>query len=322
MARTSKKEGALVISTMERPETKEQERTASAAQDVPQAPSAAGGSAQEERSAYTPKEKPQDSAPLAGKPVFELEDVAVSYGKVCALAGVTMDVPKGQVTALIGPSGCGKTTLLRCFNRMNDEVGNVTVEGSFRFHGEEINSKQVDPVALRMRVGQVFQRPNPFPMSIYDNIAFGPRLQGEHRKHVLDDIVEESLRGSALFDEVKDILKKHAFELSGGQQQRLCIARALATKPEVLLMDEPCASLDPISTKQIEDTVIGLKGSTTVIIVTHSMTQAHRVSDQTAYLLRESMERPAELVETGPTEQVFCAPHDDRTYAYINGEFG
>jgi len=253
---------------------------------------------------------------------FELADVSVAYGAETALAGVSMSIEPCSVTALIGPSGCGKSTLLRCLNRMNDEVGNVTVGGRILLDGVSIYSKEVDPVELRMRVGQVFQKPNPFPMSIYDNVAYGPRTHGVRNRHELDELVEQSLRRAALWGEVKGVLKKHAFELSGGQQQRLCIARALATEPEVLLMDEPASALDPISTQQIEDTISVLKDSVTIVIVTHNMQQAARISDRTAFMLRDSMERPAELVEIGDTKMMFTNPGDKRTEAYITGRFG
>jgi len=253
---------------------------------------------------------------------FELRDVSVTYGTEMAVAGVSMSIPPQSVTALIGPSGCGKSTLLRCLNRMNDELGNVTVGGQILLDGVNVNDKAVDPVELRMRVGQVFQKPNPFPMSIYDNVCYGPRTHGIRKRAELDALVEDSLRRAALWKEVKDSLKKHAFELSGGQQQRLCIARALATGPEVLLMDEPASALDPISTQQIEDTIAQLKSAVTVVIVTHNMQQAARISDQTAFMLRDSMERPAELVEMGETKVMFTNPHDKRTEAYITGRFG
>jgi len=253
---------------------------------------------------------------------FDLDDVSVSYGKEVALAGVTMHVPTHAVTALIGPSGCGKSTLLRCLNRMNDEIGGVKVGGRVLLDGVNINTREVDPVELRMRVGMVFQRPNPFPMSIYDNVVYGPRTQGIRKRAELDCLVEESLTRSALWSEVKGSLKKHAFELSGGQQQRLCIARALATRPEVLLMDEPASALDPISTQQIEDTITELKPSVTIVIVTHNMQQAARISDQTAFMLRETMETPAHLIEVGETKAMFTTPHDKRTEAYITGRFG
>jgi len=253
---------------------------------------------------------------------FTLTDVSVAYGREVVIEGVDMYIPPRAVTALIGPSGCGKSTLLRCLNRMNDELGNVRVGGTITLDGQPIMGKTMDPVELRMRVGQVFQRPNPFPMSIYDNVAYGPRTQGIRRRDELDSLVEESLRGAALWEEVKKSLKKHAFELSGGQQQRLCIARALATKPEVVLMDEPASALDPISTQQIEDTVAVLKQSVTIVIVTHNMQQAARISDNTAFMLRESLESPAHLIEMGDTKRMFTHPEDSRTESYITGRFG
>jgi phosphate transport system ATP-binding protein len=205
---------------------------------------------------------------------------------------------------------------------MNDELGDVTTGGQILLDGVNVlDGKKVDPVELRRRVGQVFQKPNPFPMSIYDNVAYGPRTHGVSRSE-LDGIVEDALKRSAIWNEVKDLLKKHAFELSGGQQQRLCIARALATEPEVLLMDEPCSSLDPISTQQIEDTIAELKSTVTIVIVTHNMQQAARVSEQTAFMLRDSMERPAQLIEVGETRAMFTNPGDKRTEAYITGRFG
>jgi phosphate transport system ATP-binding protein len=253
---------------------------------------------------------------------FELENVSVTYGDETAIAGVTMAIVPETVTALIGPSGCGKSTLLRCLNRMNDELGNVTVGGRIELDGVNIYDRSIDPVELRSRVGQVFQKPNPFPMSIYDNVAYGPRTHGVRSRAELDALVEESLKRSALWDEVKSSLKKHAFDLSGGQQQRLCIARALATTPEVMLMDEPASALDPISTQQIEDTIVELKDSVTIVIVTHNMQQAARISDRTAFMLRESMDRPAQLIEVGDTKTMFTNPTDRRTEAYITGRFG
>jgi phosphate transport system ATP-binding protein len=246
----------------------------------------------------------------------------VAYGRETAVAGVSMSIEPCSVTALIGPSGCGKSTLLRCLNRMNDELGDVTVGGRILLDGADIYGKSVDPVELRVRVGQVFQKPNPFPMSIFDNVAYGPRTHERLPKAELEDLVKDSLERAALWQEVKNSLKKHAFELSGGQQQRLCIARALATKPEVMLMDEPASALDPISTQQIEDTIAELKGSVTIVIVTHNMQQAARISDRTAFMLRESMDRPAGLIEVGDTKTMFTNPHDKRTEAYITGRFG
>ncbi|MHB1017805.1 MAG: phosphate ABC transporter ATP-binding protein PstB [Coriobacteriia bacterium] len=251
-----------------------------------------------------------------------MSGVSVAYGRDVVIEGVSMEIPSHSVTALIGPSGCGKSTLLRCLNRMNDELGNVNVGGRITLDGQDIMGKAMDPVELRMRVGQVFQRPNPFPMSIYDNVAYGPRTQGIRSRSELDSLVEGSLRGSALWEEVRKSLKKHAFELSGGQQQRLCIARALATKPEVILMDEPASALDPISTQQIEDTIAQLKDSVTIVIVTHNMQQAARISNQTAFMLRESLEEPAHLIEMGETKKMFTNPDDSRTESYITGRFG
>ncbi|MGI6590454.1 MAG: phosphate ABC transporter ATP-binding protein PstB [Eggerthellaceae bacterium] len=253
---------------------------------------------------------------------FTLEDVSVTYGTETAVAKVTSTIEAGKVTALIGPSGCGKSTLLRCFNRMNDMLGNATVGGAIALDGEDIHKGSIDPVELRMRVGMVFQQPAVFPFSVYDNIAYGPRLRGVKRKGDLDSIIEKSLRKSALWDEVKDDLKHDARGLSGGQQQRLCIARALATDPEVLLMDEPCSALDPISTNQVEQTIRELAGGMTIVIVTHNMQQATRVSDNTMFMLRESMKQPATLIEQGPTKQIFSMPKDKRTEDYITGHFG
>ena len=264
----------------------------------------------------------REAAATSVRGSFTLSGVSVAYGRDLVIEGVDMEIPSRSVTALIGPSGCGKSTLLRCLNRMNDELGNVHVGGRITLDGADIMGRAMDPVELRMRVGQVFQRPNPFPMSIYDNVAYGPRTQGVRSRSELDALVEESLRGSALWDEVRKSLRKHAFELSGGQQQRLCIARALATKPEVILMDEPASALDPISTQMIEDTIAELKDSVTIVIVTHNMQQAARISDQTAFMLRESLEEPAHLVEMGETKKMFTNPDDARTESYITGRFG
>ena len=264
---------------------------------------------------------PTAAAPERARGAFDLRDVSVAYGREVALAGVSMRIEPASVTALIGPSGCGKSTLLRCLNRMNDEIGGVTVGGKVLLDGESIYTRDVDTVDLRRRVGQVFQRPNPFPMSIYDNVAYGPRTHGVPRAD-MDALVEDSLKRAALWDEVKGNLRKNAFDLSGGQQQRLCIARALATGPEVLLMDEPASALDPISTQQIEDTIAELKCGVTIVIVTHNMQQAARISDRTAFMLRESMDQPATLVEEGPTRVMFTNPSDKRTEAYITGRFG
>jgi len=245
---------------------------------------------------------------------LETERLSVFYGAKQAVREVTLAFAPRQVTALIGPSGCGKSTVLRSLNRMNDRIAGVRVEGAVRFAGLDIYGEGVDPVEIRRRIGMVFQRPNPFPKSIYDNVAFGPRINGYTGK--LDDAVEGALRQAALWDEVKDRLRQSAVGLSGGQQQRVCIARALAVEPEVLLMDEPASALDPIATQQIEDLVYELKRTLTVIIVTHNMQQAARVSDRTAFLYL------GELVEYGATQQLFTRPSEPRTEAYITGRFG
>lgn len=247
---------------------------------------------------------------------FYSQDLNLFYGENHALKNVSLDIEERQITALIGPSGCGKSTFLKTLNRMNDLVPNVKITGKVVLDGEDIYAKGVDVTLLRKKVGMVFQSPNPFPMSIYDNIAYGPRLHGVKRRMQLDEIVEKSLRGAAIWDEVKDRLKKNALGLSGGQQQRLCIARALAVEPEVLLMDEPTSALDPISTSKIEELCSQLKQNYTIVIVTHNMQQAARISDKTAFFLL------GELVEFGPTEQVFSMPKDKRTEDYITGRFG
>ena len=238
------------------------------------------------------------------------------YGPNHALKNINMDIPAGAVTAFIGPSGCGKSTFLKTLNRMNDLVPGVRIEGEVLLDGQEIYGPNVDTIALRQKVGMVFQQPNPFPMSIYDNVAYGPRVHGIRGKEKLDDIVEESLQGAAIWEEVKDRLKKSALGLSGGQQQRLCIARALAVQPEVLLMDEPTSALDPISTAKIEDLMESLKKKYTVVVVTHNMQQATRVSDYTAFFLL------GDLIEFGETKQVFSYPRQKKTEDYITGRFG
>ena len=238
------------------------------------------------------------------------------YGQNHALKDVSMDIEANKVTAFIGPSGCGKSTFLKTLNRMNDLVDNVRIDGTIKLDGEDIYADGIDTTLLREKVGMVFQQPNPFPMSIYDNIAYGPRVHGIRDKHKLDEIVENSLRGAAIFDEVKDRLKKSALGLSGGQQQRICIARALAVKPSVLLMDEPTSALDPISTAKIEDLMEELKKQYTVVVVTHNMQQALRVSDYTAFFL------VGEMVEFGETKTIFSYPQDKRTEDYITGRFG
>ena len=253
---------------------------------------------------------------MSNKIKVKVENLNLYYGENHALKDVNMDIQENAVTAFIGPSGCGKSTFLKTLNRMNDLVDGVRIDGNVLLDGEDIYDPSVDTTILRKKVGVVFQQPNPFPMSIYDNIAYGPRVHGIRDKKRLDQIVEESLRGAAIFDEVKDRLKKSAMGLSGGQQQRICIARALAVQPEVLLMDEPTSALDPISTSKIEDLMEDLKKKYTVIVVTHNMQQATRVSDQTAFFL------VGEMVEFGDTKQIFSYPQDKRTEDYITGRFG
>jgi len=238
------------------------------------------------------------------------------YGANHALKDINMDIAPNEITAFIGPSGCGKSTFLKTLNRMNDLVDGVRIDGEVCIDGENIYDERVDTTLLRKKVGMVFQQPNPFPMSIYDNIAYGPRIHGIKNKSALDEIVEESLRGAAIFDEVKDCLKKSALGLSGGQQQRLCIARALAVQPEILLMDEPTSALDPISTLKIEDLMVELKKKYTVVIVTHNMQQAARISDKTAFFLL------GEMVEFDTTDKMFSMPKDKRTEDYVSGRFG
>ncbi len=250
------------------------------------------------------------------KDKIRVQGLHLYYGDNHALKGIDMKIRQNAVTAFIGPSGCGKSTFLKTLNRMNDLIDNVKIEGTVFLDGEDIYAPAVDVTVLRKKVGMVFQQPNPFPMSIYDNIAYGPRVHGIREKRVLDRIVEESLRGAAIFEEVKDRLKKSALGLSGGQQQRICIARALAVQPEVLLMDEPTSALDPISTAKIEDLMEDLKKKYTVITVTHNMQQAARVADDTAFFLL------GELIEFGRTKQVFSYPKDKRTEDYITGRFG
>lgn len=246
---------------------------------------------------------------------FEIKDLNLYYGDYHALKNINMDLAENEITAFIGPSGCGKSTFLKCLNRMNDLVEGCKITGSVTLDGEDIYGN-MDVNKLRKRVGMVFQNPNPFPMSVYDNIAYGPRTHGIRNKKVLDEIVERSLRNAAIWDELKDRLKKSALGLSGGQQQRICIARALAVEPEVILMDEPTSALDPISTSKIEDLVIDLKSKYTIIMVTHNMQQATRVSDKTAFFLL------GDMIEYGDTEELFSMPKDKRTEDYITGRFG
>ena len=257
------------------------------------------------------------------EPVFELRDVVVSYGGVPAVRGVTLDVPRNRITAIIGPSGSGKSTLLRALNRMNDLIPGARVEGEIRYHGQDLYDPAVDPVEVRRHIGMVFQKPNPFPKSVFENVAFGLRVHG-----MTDDLegrVEVALRRAALWDEVRDGLRRNAYELSGGQQQRLCIARAIAVEPDTILMDEPCSALDPIATAQIEDLMRELSETYSVVIVTHNMQQAARVSDMTAFITAEVDEdgrRAGVLVEYDRTDAIFTRPSDPRTEDYITGRFG
>ncbi len=267
-----------------------------------------------------------DAAPTV-KPVresvFDLESVDVHYGSKPAVRDISFPIGRHEVTALIGPSGCGKSTLIRCLNRMNDLIPGARVQGKISYHGEDLYAPQVDPVEVRKRIGMVFQKPNPFPKSIYDNIAFGPRVLG--MKGDMDEIVERALRRGALWDEVKDRLKDNAFGMSGGQQQRLCIARCLAVKPDVILMDEPCSALDPISTGAIEDLIDELKQEYSIVIVTHNMQQAARISDRTAFFtvkVEKDDVRVGNMVEFDETEKVFTNPSDERTEAYVTGKVG
>jgi phosphate transport system ATP-binding protein len=255
--------------------------------------------------------------------IFGLEDVQVSYGPKPAVRGVNIDIAQNEITALIGPSGCGKSTLIRCLNRMNDLIPTARVEGKVLYHGQDLYGSGVDAVEVRKRIGMVFQKPNPFPKSIYDNISFGPRVLG--MKGNMDEIVERALKQGALWDEVKDRLKTNAFGMSGGQQQRLCIARCLAVAPDVILMDEPCSALDPISTGKIEDLMIELKRDYSIVIVTHNMQQAARVSDKTAFFtveLDDEEHRSGRVVEFDDTEKIFTNPSDARTEAYVTGKVG
>jgi len=264
-----------------------------------------------------------EAVPVAKRDVvFGVDNLSVDYGTNRALAGVTLDIYRNLITAMIGPSGCGKSTFIRCLNRMNDLIPGVKVEGKVLYHGEDVYGPQADPVEVRRRIGMVFQRPNPFPKSIYDNIAFGPRALG--MKDDMDGRVEEALRGAALWDEVKDRLKRSALALSGGQQQRLCIARALAVEPEVILLDEPASALDPISTSAIEDLMHELKRDYTLVIVTHNMQQAARVADMTAFFSLEvdGGNRHGILVEYDETAKIFTHPSDKRTEDYVTGRFG
>jgi phosphate transport system ATP-binding protein len=256
--------------------------------------------------------------------VFDVRDVSVYYGDFRAVRDISLPIYRNQITALIGPSGCGKTTFIRCLNRMNDLIEGARVEGTLLYHGVDLYEPSVDPVEVRRRIGMVFQKPNPFPKSIYENIAFGPKIAGY--KGNMDELVEESLRRAALWDEVKDKLKESGLALSGGQQQRLCIARAIATRPDVILMDEPCSALDPIATQRIEDLMQELLSEYTIVIVTHNMQQAARVSDRTAFFTVEVVgdagHRTGTIVEYDQTETIFTNPSDPRTEDYVTGRFG
>jgi phosphate transport system ATP-binding protein len=252
----------------------------------------------------------------AEKSIVNIENFKLSYGKARALHGITMNIPVGKVTALIGPSGCGKSTLLRSINRLNDLIDHIRLEGRILFNGQPIHDRNVDVIELRKRMGMVFQKSNPFPMSIFENVIYALRIGGEKRRSVLYEVCERSLRGAALWDEVKDRLHQSALGMSGGQQQRLCIARAIAAEPEVLLMDEPCSALDPVATAKIEDLIYQLRGKYTVVIVTHNMQQAARCSDYTAFMYL------GRLIEYGPTNSIFLNPHLKETEAYVTGRFG
>jgi phosphate transport system ATP-binding protein len=272
----------------------------------------------------TPGVRPEEKQ--LPEPVFELSEVSVYYSSFRAVRDVNLGIAKNEITAFIGPSGCGKTTVLRSLNRMNDLIDGARVEGSVRYRGADLYADGVSPAEVRRHIGMVFQKPNPFPKSIYDNVAFGPKVNGVRRKSELDAIVEESLKGAALWDEVKSRLTTSALGMSGGQQQRLCIARAIAVQPEVILMDEPCSALDPIATARIEDLLQEMKATYTIVIVTHNMQQAARASDRTAFftaeLNSESDRRTGVLVEYDETKRIFANPRDERTENYVTGRFG
>lgn len=268
----------------------------------------------------------QEDAKSSDNIVLTAKDLSVFYGEFRAVRDVNLEIRRGEITAFIGPSGCGKSTVLRCFNRMNDLIPGARVEGAVEYHGIDLYGDEADAGEVRRRIGMVFQRPNPFPKSIYDNVAYGPRVNGVRKKSELDAIVEKSLVGAALWDEVKDRLDASAMGISGGQQQRLCIARSIAIEPEVLLMDEPCSALDPIATARIEDLMQEIKQQYTIVIVTHNMQQAGRVSDSTGFFTTEvnseSDRRTGVLVEFNSTQKIFSRPDDSRTEAYITGRFG
>jgi phosphate transport system ATP-binding protein len=266
---------------------------------------------------------PKSAADVSSEVVFDIDDLNVSYGKALAVSGVSLDIRRNAITALIGPSGCGKSTVLRCLNRMNDLVPSASVDGKVLYRGVDLYGPDVDPIEVRRRIGMVFQRPNPFPKSIYDNVAYGLRILG--MKDNLDDRVEQALRAAALWEEVKNRLKRSALGLSGGQQQRLCIARAIAVQPDVILLDEPASALDPISTSSIEDLMHELKSEYTLVIVTHNMQQAARVAEMTAFFsleVKDDGSRHGILVEYDATEKIFTQPADERTEGYVTGRFG
>ncbi|HHT9114440.1 MAG: phosphate ABC transporter ATP-binding protein [Planctomycetes bacterium] len=250
------------------------------------------------------------------EPIVVITDLSLYYGKTQALKGITLDISKKRITSLIGPSGCGKSTLIRCLNRLNDLIEGVTVEGNIKIDGQDIYAPAIDVTELRKKVGMVFQKPNPFPKTIYENVVYGPRVQGINKKSVLDEICEKALKKAALWNEVKDRLRTSALDLSGGQQQRICIARAIATEPEIILLDEPCSALDPIATAKIEDMLVDLKKDYTVIIVTHNMQQAARISDYTGFFMLGT------LVEFNITTEIFTNPREKQTEDYITGRFG
>jgi phosphate transport system ATP-binding protein len=284
----------------------------------------AGGSGDVRPGRLQLRRSEREAAPVMQKElVFEISDLDVYYGSFRAVRGVSLSIYQNEITALIGPSGCGKTTVLRCLNRMNDLIDGARIEGEILYHGVDLYHRDVDPVEVRRRIGMVFQKPNPFPKSIYENVAFGPRIAGF--KGSMDGLVEESLRKAALWDEVKDKLQSSGMALSGGQQQRLCIARAIAVEPDVILMDEPCSSLDPIATLRIEELMEDLVSEYTIVIVTHNMQQAARVSDRTAFFtvdVREDGQRTGTLVEVDSTHKIFTNPSQPRTEDYVTGRFG
>ncbi len=287
--------------------------------------SAMSGTTTRGSSALSMDKKLDDRLSTLPEPVIQCRDVDIFYGEFRAVAGVDIDFGENEITALIGPSGCGKSTVLRCLNRMNDLVPGARVDGRITYHGQDMYGPDVDAIEVRRRIGMVFQKPNPFPKSIYDNVAYGPKVTGMKVSN-MDDLVEEALRGAALWDEVKDKLKQSANGLSGGQQQRLCIARTIAVRPEVILMDEPCSALDPIATARIEDLMAELRKDFTIIIVTHNMQQAARVADRTAFFTAKAAEgsgdRTGQLIEFDVTRKIFTNPSDKRTEDYITGRFG